>query len=838
MSVWVSKAKIEGIRGFNGEMALELGPGLNLLLGKNGAGKTSFLQAIEWCLTGKMKYMEGDEFSREDAIVNLFNTSGVGKVTLLLHSPKGELEVTRKRKRGKSTTRGSSPLSVRQGNRTLEDEDAESLLEKTLGLPIDEISNSVYLHQEALRAILSDDPKERSRSIDKMLGMEEVRSLAEALSSKRNITAALKQLQVRIETLKRDKVQFAIMTRENVEKKKKSLIERGHSEDDFDLVSQVKRASAIAEGSSSLKGKFSSSATIPGHPRADVLSVGGFIEAMDEAIRSIDRDRSAALQSVYKEKIQLENLKDQITKAREELQRLSEASEDDLEAVRNRLAEEAGTLAKRIDGQTRSSSALSSVVSALIRAHDRVSAIRSSRNILESSISNIERAAGDEDAHSQLIAKFKDESAAIERSLDSLGSLEKLLDSALDYVTDSKPQKCPVCEQTIFAENVIGLIKKNISENVSKNISLMKTRRKSLASEIHELESSLKELKELKGRLTEERDRERKALKDAETEIGMKLEDDLALQTESKKEELHKAEAEIRQLKEELNKTNSRLGEVKTELDRLINARDGLAAAVKRAQTQLNSHSDEARLIEEIDERIAKTSRIEGEFQDTKELDDLKNHLDALEEINDFSKSEVELDRIEREVPSATALINELERRVSSLKDLDASIAALKEVVTEYERKAVGNVIESLENSFNRYFQSLDPHDHFKRVRVEIEEGQPPVYSIRALGEDQSTYITTRFSGAQMNAAAIALFLAKHEKVSGDLKTILLDDPTQSMDSSHKSAVCRSITGLLKEGQVILATQDEEVKRLAQNASKEVKTFEFSHWTVEGPVIG
>src|SRR6266699_3810179 len=276
MIVWVSKVRIKGIRGFNDETSLELGPTLNLLVGKNGAGKTSFLQGIEWCLTGKMKYMEGDEFSREDAIVNLFNTSGVGKVTLLLHTPKGEIEVTRKRKRGKSTTRGSSPLSVKVGNKTLEDEEAEAVLEKTLGMPIKEISNSIFLHQEALRAILSDDPKERSRSIDKMLGMEEIRSLVEALASKRNVATALKQLQSGIETLRRDKVQFAIMRREEVEKAKKELLEHGHSEDDFDTVGQVKRASALLEGSSSLKAKYNSQATIPSHPGTDVLSIGRF----------------------------------------------------------------------------------------------------------------------------------------------------------------------------------------------------------------------------------------------------------------------------------------------------------------------------------------------------------------------------------------------------------------------------------------------------------------------------------------------------------------------------------------------------------------------------------
>jgi DNA repair exonuclease SbcCD ATPase subunit len=88
-----------------------------------------------------------------------------------------------------------------------------------------------------------------------------------------------------------------------------------------------------------------------------------------------------------------------------------------------------------------------------------------------------------------------------------------------------------------------------------------------------------------------------------------------------------------------------------------------------------------------------------------------------------------------------------------------------------------------------------------------------------------------------MNAAAIALFLAKFEKVSGEIGSVLMDDPTQSMDESHKVAVCKSVTGLLNEKQVILATQDEEVMRLTKDAQKGVKMFEFSDWTVKGPAI-
>ena len=836
MTVWVSNVRISGIRGFNDETALDLGPGLNLLIGKNGAGKTSVLQAIEWCLTGKMKYMEGDEFSQEDAIVNLFNPSGTGIVTLTLQTPKGEVEVSRTRKRSKSTTRGPSPLFVRTGDKVLEDKDAEAHLKKTLGLPVDEISNSIYLHQAALRAILSGDPKERSRSIDQMLGMEEIRSFAEALSTKRNVNAAIKTLQTRIETLKRDKVQFAVMTRENVEKARKVLIEKGYSEDDLDVVKRRAIASAIATKSESLKTKFGYPGPIPKRPQADVVSLSGFLQEMDESLRSIDRRRTEALQSVYKDKARLESLRNQLSQASEEVQMLSEKSGINLELARSLAAEETD-LDNTVAERTKALSTLNSVVSAIIRAHDRIGSIRSSKTGLESSISKIEQAIGTAEAHEELIAKRRDNLSSIDQKLESLGSLEKLLTSALNYLSESNATKCPVCEHPISSDQVVSQIRSNMSATVSRDTESLKTSKKTISSQIHALEVSLKELKGLHVRLHDEKNRELTALEDAEREIGIKLQNDLDLQLHSQKEELQALEKDLSLVRDKLNQTSSGLREVRSEFDHLENAKTRLQSTLIQARKELSSSSEEKRMLDEFRVRIAETYQLENEFKDTAELDSLKKSLDDLRKLNEFSKSEVELDRIEKEVPNATALIDSLQNRLTTLRDFEASLVAIREVLAEHEQKVASAVIESLENSFNRYFQSLDPHEHFKKIQVEVEEAQPPLYSIRVVGKDQSTYITTRFSSAQMNAAAIALFLAKCEKTSGEIGSILLDDPTQSMDESHKVAVCKSITNLLKEKQVILATQDEEIMRLTKGAQKGVKTFEFSEWTVKGPAI-
>jgi len=66
---------------------------------ENGTGKTSLLQAIEWCICGELPYMETREFKREDAIVNAFDDERLAKVTLTLRSNNGRaLKITREKK--------------------------------------------------------------------------------------------------------------------------------------------------------------------------------------------------------------------------------------------------------------------------------------------------------------------------------------------------------------------------------------------------------------------------------------------------------------------------------------------------------------------------------------------------------------------------------------------------------------------------------------------------------------------------------------------------------------------------------------------------------------------
>ena len=106
MVLKLSDVSIEGFRGFNEKQSFPIMDGVNLLFGDNGQGKSSLLQAIEWCFTGELPYFSGSDFTREDAIVNEFTSKRTALVSISADDSDNKIVLSRTRKMGKSSTRG------------------------------------------------------------------------------------------------------------------------------------------------------------------------------------------------------------------------------------------------------------------------------------------------------------------------------------------------------------------------------------------------------------------------------------------------------------------------------------------------------------------------------------------------------------------------------------------------------------------------------------------------------------------------------------------------------------------------------------------------------------
>ncbi|MCL4325657.1 MAG: AAA family ATPase, partial [Candidatus Thermoplasmatota archaeon] len=160
--------EIEGFRGYLKPIKHSFGGKSALIFGPQGSGKSSTLNAIEWGLFGKIAYFKSAEGKSD---IELINSRSIGlecKVTVILRNKTSTIEITRK----KRASSKESDLSVKTDGGIKVGTEAEEFLFSELGLTHDDFYRSVYLHQESIRAIITDDPRNRDEAIDRLLGLE------------------------------------------------------------------------------------------------------------------------------------------------------------------------------------------------------------------------------------------------------------------------------------------------------------------------------------------------------------------------------------------------------------------------------------------------------------------------------------------------------------------------------------------------------------------------------------------------------------------------------------------------------------------------------------------
>ena len=282
---------LSGVRGVNTHRSVKLGRGVTLLFGANGSGKTSILQAIEWSLTSSLPYLSGHDFVREDAIANLFHQK-LSTVETVVRDGEQSLTCKRTRRMAKSTTRGSSEFTLEFQKKVLHDVEAQNKIDSLMGFAGEDFSKVVYLHQESVKELLSADPKERSRAIDKLLGTYEARELTEALDVKRALSTKGTLLQDRIDALNRDKVQFAVNLRSRLARKKADLLKADLQESHFTLDAACSEVVSVQRRIDELAESYGAVRTAPEPPSLVLEEIVKATQTLETDLRSLDRHRT------------------------------------------------------------------------------------------------------------------------------------------------------------------------------------------------------------------------------------------------------------------------------------------------------------------------------------------------------------------------------------------------------------------------------------------------------------------------------------------------------------------------------------------------------------------
>ncbi|HEX9831225.1 MAG TPA: ATP-binding protein, partial [Thermodesulfobacteriota bacterium] len=161
------------------------------LFGDNRSGKSSTLNAVEWCLFGN-DCIGGETGIRERINFEIPNRKMKPLNTLveLILEDKGSSETYKIFRKWISAKRHELILTLPNGT-SLAGQDAENKLAQIIKSTFRDFLTTVYQHQEAIRDVVTQEPGERNDAIDRLLGLSVYRNLLTGLD-KANLKSQLK----------------------------------------------------------------------------------------------------------------------------------------------------------------------------------------------------------------------------------------------------------------------------------------------------------------------------------------------------------------------------------------------------------------------------------------------------------------------------------------------------------------------------------------------------------------------------------------------------------------------------------------------------------------------
>lgn len=178
----LERVTIRHFRGVARERTYAFDGRAGLLHGENGVGKSTVALALQWILYGRFPdgVLPNTSFNQFLAPVQTKGAGWSGEVAL---------------RRGRETlvlARDAAAKSfvVQVDDDTFTGVDAEVRRDALLGLDADTFPRAVLLQQSRIRGLLLDDPKERNRALDRLLGMDALEHLLELAKPKAFADAA------------------------------------------------------------------------------------------------------------------------------------------------------------------------------------------------------------------------------------------------------------------------------------------------------------------------------------------------------------------------------------------------------------------------------------------------------------------------------------------------------------------------------------------------------------------------------------------------------------------------------------------------------------------------
>jgi len=820
----ITKITLKGFRGANKLLEIPVSDSL-VISGPTGSGKTTLLQAIEWGLYGKILGFTGPGFTDEDAYINIFADERYALVTLDFIDKDGtQISLQRERKEAAKSTVGKTNVKLTINGSSYTGDEAQKQIEELIGLDHEKFVQALFLHQETIRRFVEGKPQDRSAIIDQLLGTTQIREFTESLDPKRKIGTEIKALKITKDRLEGEQTMIEVDSQEQLDEQRDKLLAQGFKKDDLTLVSLETKVHQIFIEITKLAKTYNATPSPTPKKFKTTDDAKTVMDCVDSKLRDLDRSRGECITKYTEEIVRIQELVKQYDEAVKELSKEQKPQEDiekeikklqgkqsDLEKQQNLLKEQANNLEPHVS------------------EHQRLTQLIEQQ---EKKLQNFENKNGDLKA---LQKKKKENTQEIEeftKELKKAGTLAQILTSAHSYISVTVPTSCPVCEQDIDPKVILTQLEE---ENKRRGNQLQQKQANvsSLVGKNNQLDSLLSELDNLLKELKSQQETANGKLKQIQKILGRDdvIAEDGVNQIEKNRKSAEALEGKIKMLKDEI----WRLEQKRDGIQRLD---DTLRQLERNLQKELSVKLIKQNLIKATEQYLQEPKLKIVQLEDIEPIDGLRKQLKALMIIFNYVKN-VEVFGNRRDKKSLLEQrMDFIDQQVIDLEELEATLLTLRNVLSEHQGSLTMQALGEFQTSIEDYYNQVLGHPYFQKIRIESLSTEPITYDIIASDEGGlvKTHINTRFSTAQINATALAIFFAVNQKLAENFPLIILDDPTQNMDQAHQEALAQTLAALAKKRQILIASHNEQFVQLILSCVKtKINHLIMDQWIADDP---
>lgn len=718
----INAIEIEGFRGFTKNTHIDLSAPVVLLYGGNHQGKSSVLNAIEWCLYGDECIGEKSGIRErvgtgESAWRVVNDNAESSQVKMKIESDKGIFTIKRVEVKGKGK-RGKTLKFTYPDGKEKDGEEAKQEIAKFLHISFKDFTTTIYQHQEIIRDFVIQKPGERSDAMDRLLGLSDYRNILDGIKKsdiskiQKEIAEEFNNLQVRIE--------------EAIKIRQKYIGDKINKAKDKGLRDEELNKEKLLKLTESIKGDISNLARQLGLTATVISSLSDW------------KDTESF-----------------ITNIKKECDRLWAESPD--------VKEQSKKLKKRAE--------TNSLKSQYENQYQNL-------KLKKKELRDFEQENGNVDEIDNKIVKTTKKIEGIDKEIKRINSKAKLVEegiSILELAASTDVNICPLCGKSV--PNLLEHLQTEWEEKIKAQVNELKEQWERLDKKKYDLENLIREHNIL-----------------------------------------------LQDIQGEKNKLNEVIVKISKFLHKELSERDDpstmLSIEIKNIDTRLKKIEDAIRSKrDKIDAIFEKTDTINSLF----EILILKNELEEINQIQNTNEYQLQ------------------EKIKVYVSNLVGEVEELTEIIKECMKKEAEEKISSARDAIDVYFRRITQNPAFQTLSIRVDEDRRTGVNIYTFEDQNSKELIPILSLGDLNSLALSIFLGLAKTV-GDfhpLGFILMDDPSQSLDSQQKARLVKVIDELCKLKNIIVSTMDGEFKELLKDNITKAKTvYMFSDWMPDsGPKI-